>query len=84
MGPLRAKFLARAAADLEALRGAGIPREAGTVIHRLAGAAGVFGFPELSRLAGVVDEALHAFGECDPSDMDRLMTELEAVALTAG
>lgn len=57
---LRARFLARAADDYAALRAA---RDAGDcetirrIAHSLAGGAGIFGFPEISAAARVVEEA---------------------------
>lgn len=75
---LRARFIARAADDLAALQKADADR--GGVIHRLAGTAGVFGFGDLSALAAVVDDQLHAGQAVDADDWTRLMAALEAVA----
>ncbi|WP_411289351.1 Hpt domain-containing protein [Phenylobacterium sp.] len=83
MAPLRARFLARAADDLAKLRGGLEPEAAGVLIHRLSGTAGVFGFDELSRLAGAVDDRRHA-GQPDAAEMAALLRELESVCLKHG
>lgn len=78
MAALRARFLARAAEDLMRLRGpdALADAELGARVHQLAGAAGVFGFPELSRLAAIVDHGLHR-GEA--VDLIPLIAALESL-----
>lgn len=58
---LRGRFLERLPSDKAALAQAmRDPGRAGLqhLAHRLAGSAGVFGFPDLSRAAGAVDVAL--------------------------
>ena len=72
------RFRARLVADLVAVR-AGPSAQAGfeLVVHRLAGAAGMFGFPELGRLAARVDDQIHA-GGLQAADVDALAAALEA------
>ena len=59
---LRARFVARCSEDLPVLESAlagGCDAETlRRTVHRLSGAAGTFGYAELSRLAGVVDDRL--------------------------
>lgn len=53
---LRGRFLDRCRDDLEVLR---CPPDADALrhtLHRLAGAGGVFGYPEISRLAGLAED----------------------------
>lgn len=53
---LRAQFIDRCRADLARLET--LPDgddEVTLIVHRLAGAAGSFGFPEVSRIAGEID-----------------------------
>lgn len=60
MAALRARFIARAAADRAALAEAGQAgddAEIRRIAHGLAGAAGTFGFPEVSAAALRVEEA---------------------------
>jgi HPt (histidine-containing phosphotransfer) domain-containing protein len=54
---LRRRFVARCAEDLAALDAASTPEALRPVLHRLAGAAGTFGYPDLSRLAGEAEDA---------------------------
>ncbi|MBS0294788.1 MAG: Hpt domain-containing protein [Proteobacteria bacterium] len=61
---LKQRFLARSAGDLQVIaRALADPASVGRddlrqVVHRLAGAAGTFGYAELSRIAGEADDAL--------------------------
>ena len=63
---LRRRFVERCREDLAVLESAvGEEVEAEALratVHRLSGAAGTFGYPELSRLAGEVDDALIEHG----------------------
>lgn len=80
LAPLHARFLARAAEDLQTLRTPGVDRETLTyLVHRLAGSAGMFGHHDVSRLAGVVDDQLHEDGVPAPSDLAALIASLEAL-----
>ena len=63
MTELRARFLDRIAADraaLEAAERASDSPEIRRIAHGLAGAAGIFGFPEISEAASAVDQAAEA------------------------
>ncbi|HEY3812724.1 MAG TPA: Hpt domain-containing protein [Caulobacteraceae bacterium] len=81
---LRERFLVRTAADLKAIEAA-LANPATldaasmrSLVHRLSGAAGTFGFPKLSEAAGAADDALMGLGgEVDPA-LDSLHRELRA------
>ena len=67
LAALRARFLARAEDDLAALRawsdsGVAADDAQRRALHRLAGAAGTFGFHALSERAKVAEDALAAGG----------------------
>ena len=53
--------------------------EFGIMVHRLSGAAGSFGYDELSRLARAIDDLLMQDEVPGVADLDRLQTALEAV-----
>jgi HPt (histidine-containing phosphotransfer) domain-containing protein len=61
---LRNRFLLRCAEDLAKLEAAAVdltaaePQALRLTVHRLAGASGTFGFPELGAIAGEADDAL--------------------------
>ena len=58
---LQRQFIARCRAELEQLRTlAADDPELGLIAHRLAGAAGSFGYPEVSEAAAVVDELVRS------------------------
>lgn len=73
---LRERFVERCRDDLAVLeqaQGGGVAVEVlRATVHRLSGAAGTFGYPELSRLAGVVDDELILSGLTD----ERTLAEL--------
>jgi HPt (histidine-containing phosphotransfer) domain-containing protein len=80
LAPLRAKFLKRAAEDLATLKDAGVDGETlKYLVHRLAGSAGMFGYPEVSRLAAIVDDALQDGGGADPADLAALIAAVEVL-----
>ena len=79
LGALREKFLARAAEDLLALKSTPAPAELAVLVHRLAGAGGVFGFPEVSAAAMPLDEACHAGREPPADGLRNLISALEAL-----
>jgi len=61
LAALRSRFIARGAEDLTALRGHldGAPLDATALrftVHRLAGAAGTFGYAEISEAAGKAED----------------------------
>ncbi len=80
LAPLRAKFLARAAQDLALLRSdeASI-KDRHYVVHRLAGAAGVFGYAEVTELARDLDDLLLAQGDAPPEAFSALISALEGL-----
>ena len=80
LAALRARFLQRSRADLDLLRASPLDRSAiAAVVHRLSGAAGMFGFPEVSRLAARVDDQIQAGEPVDEVAMRELVTGLEAL-----
>lgn len=82
LAPLRAKFLERCLED-EALLTGGDPaapsEELRMAVHRLAGAAGVFGYPQISELARTLDDQLHDEGRMSPADLGALVDALRAL-----
>ena len=82
MAALGARFLERCRSDLAVLRHPGHPEFRRTV-HGLAGTGGVFGYPQISRLANVIDEALADGRAADPADLDALAAEVEAAVRPA-
>ena len=78
LAALKPLFVARCGEDLAGLRRAkkeGDTLEIGRLAHRLAGSAGSFGFPEISRLALIVDEGCRA----DAATLEHALNELIAV-----
>lgn len=87
MDRLRLRFVARAAEDLLKLRGhqdgAALPRkDLHALVHRLAGSAGIFGFAEISKVAGELDDRLLDGG--DAETLPKLVAALAAVVLESG
>ena len=83
---LQQRFLERAAEELVLLRdGACGPHtpDFASLVHRLAGAAGTFGFPEVSGAAGAVDQALARGDGVEPSRLEALIKALEALPQAA-
>lgn len=84
MAVLRERFLERTQATLSLLLHE--DRESAEVqpaVHKLSGAAGVFGFHEVSRLAGIVDDALHAGERPRGEDLDNLIDALRKLPVSA-
>ncbi len=79
LAELRRRFLVRAAEDLEQLRSAADLAEVQELVHRLSGAAGVFGFAALSEAARVVDDALMAAVAPPEGAREALVSSLEAL-----
>ncbi len=80
MAPLRQRFVARAGEDLAKLRAhlagdALSPESLRALVHRLAGSAGLFGFPAISALAGELDLRLAENG--DAATLPGLVRALE-------
>ena len=83
METLRRRFIARAEDDLTRLREhrrhQTLERsELITIIHRLSGSAGLFGYPEISALAGEVETSL-AQNSADETSLANLLDALEQV-----
>lgn len=82
---LHRRFVARCREDLAVLEAA----VAGTVpadvlratVHRLSGAAGTFGYPELSRLAGAVDDALIEHGRAEAAQLSELTAAVRVLTV---
>lgn len=75
---LREAFLDRCREDLERIRTLRPDDpELGPLAHRLAGAAGSFGYPALSEAAAVVDEAARNGVPPQPGDIAVLIRALE-------
>ena len=85
---LQARFLARAAEDLVALkRWSADPSapsdELRRLVHRLSGGAGTFGFHQLSRLAGAAEDALIADAADRRLRLAEVISELECLTAPA-
>ena len=79
MAALRSLFVERCQADLLQLRrfaDVGDTDALGAIAHRLAGAAGSFGFPDISVAALAVDQQIRENGAVSGSDMERLLALL--------
>lgn len=83
MAALRSAFVARCRTDLAELRRLGDLGDiagVGALVHRLAGAAGSFGFPEISAAALAVDQQIRDGGAASQTDMERLLRLLTDLA----
>jgi HPt (histidine-containing phosphotransfer) domain-containing protein len=81
---LRRRFVLRCRDDLRQLQTETDPQKLRPVVHRLSGAAGTFGYGEISADAGEVDDALIE-GLAPPADvLARLIATLEALTEDAG
>ena len=81
LAALRAAFIDRAAADLPILRAAIEAEDRGEAVriaHRLAGAAGLYGFGAFGEAASRVEQALEA--GADRGEARTLLDELEALS----
>lgn len=82
---LRGRFVRRCAEDLPVLEAALDGRVDGETlrqtVHRLSGAAGTFGYAELSRLAGLVDDQLVAGAEPSPDQLTSLVEAVRVLTL---
>ena len=83
LAALRDRFRARSATDLARLRmlvqGDLASKDLRHLVHSLAGAAGTFGFPTLSKAAVLIDDDYAAGRTPERSSFDRLEQELEAM-----
>lgn len=81
---LRADFLERCRDDRRRLAASSLDDEGiASITHRLAGAAGSFGFPELSEAAAAVEHSIRSGEQPATAQVDALMRELGRVAGTA-
>lgn len=81
---LRGSFVERCRADQERLAQASPDDEVfAAIIHRLAGAAGSFGFSDLSEAAAAVDYSIRSGEQPRAADVHTLMRELGRVGGTA-
>ena len=70
---LRAQFIDRCRADRERLAAPEADdAERAMIIHRLAGAAGAFGYPELSAVAADLDVRIRSGGDVFPAHFEPL------------
>ncbi len=76
---LRRRFLQRCCEDLRHLREETDPLKLRPVVHRLSGAAGTFGFPDVSADAGELDDALIEGRDLPADVLARLTSTLEAL-----
>lgn len=75
---LREQFLERCRSDFVQLSRCRADSEAfASLVHRLAGAAGSFGFPQVSAAAGVVDLRIRNREEPTSAEFEGLMEALE-------
>lgn len=82
MGDLRRLFLARLRAERTEIEAARTARDAASalpILHRMAGSAGIFGFPDLSRAAGECEDAVRSGAEPDLEDLLRIVDRHLAV-----
>jgi HPt (histidine-containing phosphotransfer) domain-containing protein len=90
LAELKARFLNRCVGDLERIehllgRGVLNADELQGLAHRLAGAAGTFGFPEISAAAGDCDDAFAQGGAPDRVAVARLVATMkDALARRTG
>ncbi|MDI1326173.1 MAG: Hpt domain-containing protein [Brevundimonas sp.] len=82
LAALRSLFVERCRDDLRELRR--LRDQADTdavcgIVHRLAGAAGSFGFPDISRAALVIDQRMRDGREISGVDVERLLALLVEV-----
>jgi PAS domain S-box-containing protein len=83
---LRIKFVARCLADHEALERLRLPedvREIRAIVHRLAGSAATFGFPDAGLAALAVDQALSSGSAPKPEDVEMVLAALKRICAGA-
>jgi HPt (histidine-containing phosphotransfer) domain-containing protein len=74
---LRVRFVARCAEDLVVVRAGPDAPDLARVVHRIAGAAGIFGYDALGALAGRMDDDAHAGARFEDRDLAALAQALE-------
>lgn len=80
LAALRVLFIERCRNDLHDLRrfhDSGDLEEIGHLVHRLAGSAGSFGLPEISRLASGIDQQLRDSHGDTPVELGPLLAALQ-------
>lgn len=77
LAALKARFVARCAEDLAVVRVGRDAPDLARVIHRIAGAAGIFGYDALGALAGGMDDGAHAGAAFAQQDLAALAAALE-------
>jgi HPt (histidine-containing phosphotransfer) domain-containing protein len=80
LAPLRVKFVARCDEDLAVVRAGPDAPDLARVVHRIAGAAGMFGYDALGALAGRIDDRAQDGGDFAEADLIELAAALETVA----
>ena len=81
---LKQRFVERSRQDLVVIRAERDAAKLRPVVHRLSGAAGTFGYHELSRLAGQVDDVLVEGGAPSEAELARLIGEIERTVSRQG
>ena len=83
LGPLRQEFVARSRDDLrrlsELLTDTSADRELQFIVHRIAGAAAVFGYPAAGRAALVADQAFEAGKHPSLEELQAVMDALNQI-----
>ena len=74
---LTQRFIERSRQDLAVIRAERDPAKLRPVVHRLSGAAGTFGYQDLSQRAGEVDDVLVEGGAPSEAELARLIAEIE-------
>ena len=77
LAALRAKFVARCAEDLAVVRLGPDAPDLARVVHRIAGAAGMFGHDALGTLASRLDDDAQGGGRFAEPDLAELAAALE-------
>jgi HPt (histidine-containing phosphotransfer) domain-containing protein len=81
---LKQRFIERSRQDLVVIRAERDPARLRPVVHRLSGAAGTFGYQELSRVAGEVDDVMVEGGAPSETELARLIGEIERTVSPQG
>jgi len=87
LAALRARFRERCADDVKRLQDLMARDDLGAaalhgLAHRLSGAAGTFGFAEISLAAGAVDDAFAAGGTPTRNEVDQLIRTMQAALVS--
>lgn len=85
MAALKGRFLQRCQADLDRLKllladpEMANGEEVRMLVHRFSGAAGTFGYPAISDLAGAIDDDFHDGKPVSLQDLDALAEAIAAI-----